>query len=144
MVHFLVHQKKLKDKYKDPPVLLKINKSDMAGMMESINYYLRACHGVVKAPLAYVIRKTIPVQTHGDYPTYATPDDRMIARILHLPSHKNKLQLESSVDKIKDHATEYIIDNRMVYDILDQICNDTNLYPYIKEHKGSRDGRGEF
>ena len=35
-VHFLADQKKLKDEYKDPDVLSKINKSDMAGMMESI------------------------------------------------------------------------------------------------------------
>ena len=35
-VHFLAGQKKLKDKYKDFNVLLKINKSDMAGTMVSI------------------------------------------------------------------------------------------------------------
>ena len=29
-------QKKLKDEYKDPDMLLKINKSDMAGTMEAI------------------------------------------------------------------------------------------------------------
>ena len=32
----------------------------------------------------------------------------------------------------------------MVYDILDQIYKDTNLYPYIKQHKLKRDGRGAF
>ena len=35
-VHFIVGQKKLKDEYKDPNVLPKITKSDMAGMTESI------------------------------------------------------------------------------------------------------------
>ena len=49
-VSFLVGQKKLKDKYKDPNVLPKIKKSDMAGTIESIEEYLRACQGVVKAP----------------------------------------------------------------------------------------------
>ena len=39
-VHFLSGQKKLKDKYKDPNVLPKINKSDMAETMESIKEYL--------------------------------------------------------------------------------------------------------
>ena len=68
MVHFLVGQKKLEDENKDPEMLPKINKSDMAGMMESIEEYLRSHHGVIKAPLAYVIRKTITVQTNGDYP----------------------------------------------------------------------------
>ena len=35
-VCFLADQKKLKDEYKDPDVLPKINKSDMEGLMESI------------------------------------------------------------------------------------------------------------
>ena len=39
---------------------------------------------------------------------------------------------------------EYEIDNRMVYDMLDQICKDTDLYPYVKQHKLKRDGRGAF
>ena len=70
-------------------------------MMKSIKEYLRAVCGVVKAPLAYVIRKTIIVQTYHDYLTYETPDDEMIANMLHLSSYKNRLQFESSVDKIK-------------------------------------------
>ena len=68
----------------------------------------------------------------------------MITRMLHLPKHKNKLQLESSVSKVKDHTLEYTIDNRMVYDILDQIHKDTDMYPCIKQHKAARDRRGEF
>ena len=143
-VHFLVGQKKLEDKYKDPNVLSKINKPDMAGMMESIEECIRAHPSVIKAPLVYIIMKTITVQTNGDYPTYATQDDEIIARMLHLPSHKNRLQLESSVDKVKDCKAEYIIDNRMIYDILDMICKDTNLYPVPKQHKATRDGRGAF
>ena len=71
-------------------MLPKINKYDMAGMIESIKEYLRACHGVVKAPLAYIIRMTITVLINGDYPTYVTPDNKMIARMLHLPLNKNK------------------------------------------------------
>ena len=84
------------------------------------------CH---KAPLAYIIRKTITIQAYGDYPTYATPDDEMIARMLHLPPNKNKLLLGSSADRVQDCTEEYIIDNRMVHDILDQICKDIDLYP---------------
>ena len=37
---------------------------------------------------------------------------------------------------------EYEIDNRSVYDIMVQICKDTDLYPYVKQHKSKRDGRG--
>ena len=112
----------------------------MAEMMESIKEYLRAQHGVIKAPLAYVIRKTITVQTNGDCPMYATPDDKMIARVLHLPLNKNKLLLESGAHKV----AEYVIDNRTVYDVLDQICKDTDLYPYVKQHQPKRDGKGAF
>ena len=36
------------------------------------------------------------------------------------------------------------MDNRTFYDILDQICEDKNLYPYVKQHKPMRDGRGAF
>ena len=36
-------QKKLKDKYKDPDVLPKVNKSDMAGTIEDIKEILRSC-----------------------------------------------------------------------------------------------------
>ena len=39
---------------------------------------------------------------------------------------------------------EYEINNRLVYDVLDQICKDTDLYPYVKQHKSKRDGRGTF
>ena len=74
-----------------------MNKSDMAGTMESIKKYLRSCCGVVRAPLAYVIRKTITVQTMEDYPTYVTPDNGMIARMLHLPPDKNKLLSKKDV-----------------------------------------------
>ena len=90
-MHFLTGQKKLEEEHKDPDVLPKINKSDMAGTMESINEYLRSHCGVVKAPLAYVIKKSITVQTYCEYPLHRTPDDEMIARILHLPLDKNKL-----------------------------------------------------
>ena len=90
-VCLLARQKKLKDEYKDPDVLPKINKSDMAGMMEAIEEYLRSCQDVERVPLGYIIRKTIIVKTYGDYPKYATPDDEMIIRMLHLPPDKNKL-----------------------------------------------------
>ena len=65
-VCLITGQKKLEDEYKDPGMLPKINKSDMAWMMEAIEEYLRLCHGVVWAPLAYVIWKMIAVQIYGD------------------------------------------------------------------------------
>ena len=39
---------------------------------------------------------------------------------------------------------EYKIDNRTVYDILHQISKDTDMYPYVKQHKSKRDSRGAF
>ena len=68
----------------------------------------------------------------------------MIARILHLPSEKNKLLHKMYAHAVQEHMQEYEVDNRTLYDILDQICKDTDLYPYVKQHKPKRDGRGAF
>ena len=112
-------------------MLPKVNKADMAGTMESIREYLRSCHDFVRVPLAYVIRKIIIVQNYDGYPKYATFDDKMIARMLHLTPDKNRLHDEQSAQSVKEHTAEYEINNRPVYDILDQICKDTDLYPCI-------------
>ena len=68
----------------------------------------------------------------------------MIARMLHMPSDKNKLLSENDVKRVQVCMAEYEIDNRMVYDILDQICKDADLYPYVKQHKPKKDDRGAF
>ena len=95
-VHLLAGQKRFNNEYIDSDVLPKVDEADMAGTMESIKEYLRSCHGVIRAPLANVMRSTITVQTYGDYPMYATPDSEMIARTLHLLLDKNKLHNEQS------------------------------------------------
>ena len=59
----------------------------------------------MRAPLAYVIRKTNSVKIYGDYPKYATPDDEIVTR---------------NTQSVKEHTAEYKIDNRSVYVILDQ------------------------
>ena len=64
--------------------------------------------------------------------------------MLHLPPEKNKLLSEKDVQRVQVCMEEYKIDNRMVYDVLDQICNDTDLYLYDKQHKSKRDYRGAF
>ena len=51
---------------------------------------------------------------------------------------------KQTAQSVKVYTAEYKIDNRSVYDILDQICKDTDLYPYVKKHKSKRDGRGAF
>ena len=79
-------------------------------------------------------------QTCGDFPKYATPDDATIARMLHLPPYRNKLHLEHNVHEGREHTVEFKIDNRTVYDIINQNCKDTDLYPYVKQHKSKRDG----
>ena len=68
----------------------------------------------------------------------------MIARMLNLPLNKNKLLLDKNVHKVQDHTAEYIINNKMVYDVLNQICKDAYLYPNVKQHKSKRDSRGAF
>ena len=114
-VNLLARQMRLKADYKDPYMLLKVNKTDMAGTMEAIKEYLRSCHGAVQTPLANILRKTMIVQTYDDYTKYATPENKMITKMLHLPPDKNKVLLEHNVHSAKEH-----IDNRTLYDIFDQ------------------------
>ena len=90
-VHLLAGQKRVDINKKAPYVLPKVNKADMAGIIETIKEYCRSHHGVIRGPLAYVIRKIIIVQTFGDYPRYATPDDIMMTRMLTLPPDKKKM-----------------------------------------------------
>ena len=104
-VCLLVGQKKLKDENKDHDMLPKINESDMAGMMEAYKEYLRSYQAVMRAPLAYITRKTILVQIYGDYTKNATPDDEMIVVMLHLPPDKNKLLQEQNVQTTKEHKS---------------------------------------
>ena len=53
-------------------------------------------------------------------------------------THLFRLLLERDAQRVQEHTAEYEIDNSLVYDILDQICKDTDL------HKSKRDGRGAF
>ena len=99
---------------------------------------------IVRVPLAYTIRKPITVQVYGDYPKYATPYDEMVARMLHITPNKNKLHNKQSAQSVTKHTAAYKIDNRGVYDILAKIYKDTDLYPYVKQHKPKRDGRGTY
>ena len=67
-------------------------------------------------------------KTHFDKPTYVTPDNQVISRMLHKTPEENKLLLEQDAQSVRVHTAEYEIDNRSVYDILGQICKVTNLY----------------
>ena len=87
-------------------IFYQVNKANMAGKMEFIEEYLRSCCDVVRAPLAYVIRKAITVQTYVSNPKQATPDDEVITRMLHLPPDKNKLNNTKSAQLVKECMTE--------------------------------------
>ena len=69
--------------HEDSDMLAKVNNADIAGTMEAIEENIRSCHGVIRAPIAYVIRKTILVKTYGDYSKHATPNNEMITKMLH-------------------------------------------------------------
>ena len=64
--------------------------------------------------------------------------------MLHLPADKNMVHNKQSVPSVSKHMPEYKIDNRIVYDIIDPIYKDTNLYLYVKQHKSKREGREGF
>ena len=103
-VCLLAGQKRLQDNYKVPDMLPKVNKADMPGMMAAIKEYLRSHCGVGRAPLACIIRKTIIVWTFNAYPRYATADDEMIPKMLHLPPYKKKLLWEYDTSSVKEHV----------------------------------------
>ena len=117
------------------------NKADMTGMMEPIKEYLRLHYGDIRAPLVYIIRKAILVEIHGDDCTYMTPDDEMIANMQHLPPETNKLHNKKIAQPVKDNMAEFKLDSRSVHYILDQICKDIDLDPYVKQHKSKMDRR---
>ena len=77
-VHLIGGEKRLEDDYKDPNMLPKVNKTNLAEKIKIIKENLRSHHSVTREPLAYIIRKAIIVQTYGSYPKYATPDDEII------------------------------------------------------------------
>ena len=93
----------------------------MAGKMKAIKDYLRFHHGAVRVPLACIIIKTIIVQIYGDYPTYVTPDDKMVAMMLHLSSDKDKAHNKQNAHSINQCTRENQINNRTVYVIMNQI-----------------------
>ena len=84
------------------------------------------------------------VETYGDYPKYVTSDDEMIIRMLDLHLDKNKLHNKKTAQLVQSLTVEYKIDNSSVYSIHDQICEETNLYPHVKQHKSKRDSSGAF
>ena len=64
--------------------------------------------------------------------------------MIHLHPDENRRHNEQSVQLVMEHTAEYEIDNKNVYEIFSQICKDTDLYPYVKQHKFKMDGRGAF
>ena len=90
-------------------MLPKINKFDMAGTMKAIKEYLRSHHGNVRAPIAYITRKTITVQNYGDYLMYVTPDDKMIDKMLNLPPKKpNSLWSKRVYGRVSDRQQKFL------------------------------------
>ena len=49
-----------------------------------------------KSALTYIITKTMIDQNYGCDPNYVTPDNEMIAMMLHLPIDKNRLHNKKS------------------------------------------------
>ena len=60
--------------------------------------------------------------------------------MLPLTPGKNRQHNEHNAQLVMENITEYEIDNRNVYIILDQSCGDTDLFSYVKQNKSKRDG----
>ena len=97
-MYLLAGQKSFKDEYKDPYMLPKIHDRDNGGHQRISQRH----HGVVRVPLAYLISNILLIQTYGDYPKYATPDNEIITRMLYLSSGKNKLHNEKEPSQSKN------------------------------------------
>ena len=41
----------------------------------------------------------------------------------------------------KGHTTAYVVYNRAIYEILDQICKGADMYPYVKQLRSKHIGR---
>ena len=57
-----------------------------------------------------------------------------------MPPDKNRVEIKNT----KEHTPKNKIDKRTVYDILNQICNDTGLYLHVKQYKPRRNCSGAF
>ena len=64
--------------------------------------------------------------------------------MLYLPMEQNRFSTESMTSSRKYKTTAYKIDNGMLHDVLDQIYNDPDPYPYVKQLKSKHDGRRAF
>ena len=91
-----------------------LNTTNVAEIIEAINEYIRSCCGVKRVHLAHIIQRTIIFETCATYPEYATPDGKMIARMLHLPMKQNILCKEKMVNSLKEHTAAYKIDNKFM------------------------------
>ena len=61
-----------------------------------------------------------------------------------LPLEKDMILHKTDAQTVHACMQENKIDNRTIYYILDQICKDTDLHPYVKQHESKRDSRGVF
>ena len=62
----------------------------------------------------------------------------MIARMLRIPPDKNRLHDEQSEKNVQQSTRQ----TTEVSNILDHICNDTDLHPYVKQHRSKKNGKG--
>ena len=73
---------------------------------------------------------------------YVTPDNEVIAKMLHLPQDKNRLHNKQRAQSVIKDSADYEIDKKSVYDILNYIFKDANLYPYLRQQRprGTEEG----
>ena len=63
-----------------------------------------------------------------DYHKYVIPQDKMITIMLKLTTDKIVHFLEENAQSVREQPAEFQIDKRSVYDNLDQIFKDTDMY----------------
>ena len=96
--------------------------------------------GETKIPLAYTAHctHTAPLAATNPAENYKTPQDEMIARAPHLYHPSG-----AAAGVMENHPT-FVIDNRLVWKIMADTCQDHPLWTWIKPFQRSKDGYSAY
>ena len=112
-----------------------LNDKDWPRTMESIQNWLRGCHGQTHIPLSYVVRKETAVPLEADDPTtnYTSKLDELINRAPIIDA--------IAADGTITYNGVYLQDRETVWVKMDELTRDHASRTYIREAARTRDGR---
>ena len=81
---------------------------------------------------------------YGNLSQYKTCDNEVIASMLHIPKGLNSECIQKNVKCNIVCTASYDMNDIRVFEILDSICKDTVLHPYVKQYRFGSNGQGAF